>query len=714
MKTKILSIVFIILIYANGYSQHLAVKTNSSPKIDGVIEDLWMNSTRFESFKQIAPNILAEPTVKSEGYFFYDEDNIYMAMKLYQRKNTIHSNRGRKDSELVSEGDIALFAIDPMNNRNTAYFFVVNATNAVEDGTLSEDGTKSKDWDGIFYSAVNISDDYWSVEIQVPLNTIGFQNKEIQNWGISFFRYYAQNQEQIVSRLSDIHNPYRLTNFDTVNDLVGLKKSNNFRLLPYLYSTNENNFLLNNSKYRGKLGGELIYTPNPSLQILATFNPDYAQLETDKEVINVSDLPTEYPEKRPFFTESSDFYPGAAVNTRNIVDIQAGLKVKQLSELLKYDVTGVLDGENNKWLLSNIKLTDNVSYLAEIIGGLKNHESTNNYNVTTHVIAWLFDKRLSIYNWFGTINNPIRDKNEFETVNAIKWKSRNWDTGIWSHYRSKYYNPNIVGWNYLSNLVIYKTWLNYSIINESGFFRNNTFGITAFYNDLTSPQSNSYFTFDIVSNNLFHPSELLGNWSFQITFTPKSNQQFRYRKVENYNDNMIFEDAISKFVLIEDAANTVAVDLQSDYSKNFGGRLNYNNYHVRASKANNLETEVYWKLGSSSIIKYSLSYINIEGSPYQDKYEQVIHRLQIEYNITDKLNIRGIIQPNTSRLPNQNEYENRIQAFNVTLSWEYMPGSFLYFVYNKYEDSEKEALQSRALLVNNQSFIIKLNKSLSF
>lgn len=683
MKPVILSIIFIIMSFTNTFTQHVAVKTEHKPIIDGVLEDLWSGATKFDSFKQIEPDILAEPTVKTDGYFFYDTENIYMAMKLYQKKNTVRSNRGKKDSDLISEGDFVTFAIDPMNNGNTAYFFTINASNALIDGTIAEDGKLSIEWDGIFYSAVNISEDYWSVEIQIPLNSISFQDKDVQDWGIIFNRYYAQNQERITSRLIDIHNPFRLTNLDKVTGLAGLKKSQNFRLLPYLYSTNESNFLSQSSAYNGKTGGEIIYTPSSSMLILATVNPDYAQIETDKAIINVSDLPTEYPEKRPFFTASSDFYPGAAVNTRNIIDIKAGLKIRQFGELLKYDITGILDYNENKWFLSNIKLSDNITYLAEIIGGFKNHKSRNDYNFTSHIHGWFYDKRLSIYDWFGTINNPARNKNEFETVNAIKWKSRFLDAGIWTHYRSKYYNPNVVGWNYLSNLFIYKLWLNYSIINETGFFRIHTFGITVNYNDLTSPRGNVYTTYDLVSDNIFHLSDYLGNWSLRLTFTPKSDQKFRHRKVNNFPTHQIFEDEISRFVLIGEAANSFEMEIQSDYSKNLGVKLNYNNRKVRQSNSDNLETEVYRKVGSSSIIKYSLAFINIAGSPYQNKFEQIIHRLQIEYNINDKLNIRAIIQPNISKLPNENEYENIIQAYNLTVSWEYLPGSFLYFVYNK-------------------------------
>jgi hypothetical protein len=166
-----------------------------------------------------------------------------------------------------------------------------------------------------------------------------------------FSRYYARNQEKVINRLTDIHQPYRVANFYKITGLKGLKKTDNVRFTPYLYSTNEVDRFASTSLYKGKAGADLNFSPNSSMKILGTVNPDYAQLETDKEIINVSDLPTEYPEKRPFFYESSEFYPGAAVITRNIVDIKTGLKIIKTGGLFNYDLTGVLDGENNQWLL---------------------------------------------------------------------------------------------------------------------------------------------------------------------------------------------------------------------------------------------------------------------------------------------------------------------------------------------------------------------------
>ena len=714
MKSIIILVLYLIFISNQFHAQTRAVKTNMKPIIDGVLEEVWLTASKFSSFKQIEPEILADATVKTEGYFLFDTENIYVAMKLSQNKNTIRANSGRKDADIVWEGDYISFFIDPLNSGLQAYFFMVNAVNAVADGQTDPNGVSTTDWDGIFYSAVNINNDYWSVEIQVPLSVISFQNNETQDWNIWFWRQYAQNQEIDVSNLVDINGPTRINNYTKLTGLTGLKKEYQFRIIPYVYSHYINNIFEEKDYIKGDVGGEVIYSPHPSMTILGTLNPDYAQIETDKEVINVSDLPTQYPEKRPFFIESSDFYPGASVNTRNIVDIKAGLKIRKLGDLLKYDITGVLDGENSRWLLSNIKLSESNSYIAEVIGGIKNQKSRYDYNITTHLQKWFLEKRISLSNWIGTINSPERGQNEWEVFTGAGWNTRNFGVSFSNHYKSQFYNPNIVGWNYLSNLNKYSTSIRYSIINETGFFRTINFLSNPAVYGLVMPNSNSYWSIKVGVESILHLSDYLGNWSFNFSYYPATTQKFRYRIVNDFEQNLILVDQVSKFVLIDDKWNGLSFYISSDISKSLGFSFDYYNNHVRKSKADQFYSEIYWKITSNSLIQYSLDYIKIYGSEYQSKFEQIIHRIQVEYNITDKLNIRAIAQPNIYKLTDSDNYKNSIAAYNLTLSWEYMPGSFIYFVYNNFKKTEESNLISKSDLDISQSLILKINKSFSF
>ena len=43
--------------------------------------------------------------------------------------------------------------------------------------------------------------------------------------------------------------------------------------------------------------------PIKDFTIDLTLNPDFAQIEADPDLVNLSDIPLRFPEKRPFFLE---------------------------------------------------------------------------------------------------------------------------------------------------------------------------------------------------------------------------------------------------------------------------------------------------------------------------------------------------------------------------------------------------------------------------
>ena len=221
---KVIFLFFLVLNSILLYSQTRAVRTNIKPKIDGVLEEVWQNASKFTSFKQVEPEILANATIRTEAYFLYDEENLYIAVKSFQDMKTIRSSNARKDADIVWESDYVTFSVDPLDNFAQAFFFTVNAANAVGDGFADEGGVTYTEWDGIFFSAARISNDYWTVEMRIPLSTLNFQDKEVQDWNVTFYRHYSQNQEIDASSLVDVNGPYRLTNYNKLTGLTGLEK----------------------------------------------------------------------------------------------------------------------------------------------------------------------------------------------------------------------------------------------------------------------------------------------------------------------------------------------------------------------------------------------------------------------------------------------------------------------------------------------------------
>ncbi|MBI1939643.1 MAG: carbohydrate binding family 9 domain-containing protein [Ignavibacteriales bacterium] len=703
---------FLILFLLSGKifaGNNLSVEpVKSAPVFDGKVDELYKSGILFNSFKQLEPDIFAEPSVKTEIYFLYDQQNIYIAGNLYQPKNGIKSSNGRKDSPIILDGDAIGIVIDPLNNGNSAYFFSINPSNAIVDGTLDAYGIWDFKWDAIFNSATSIEDDHWSFEFQLPLSSISFQDKDEQDWGLMFRREYAATKEIILSQIVDKNQPFRISDFHKIKGLAGLKKETNLFFTPYSFYSFRNNINTKQNESKTKFGGEVKYNPLSSMTILATVNPDFAQIETDKLIINVDDVPTSYPEKRPFFTESSDLYPGLAVNTRNIEDIDVGIKLRDVRDNIKYDLTWVLDSKQNKWYTGDFRWTDNQTFYVDLIGGIKQQKERTDYNFTTNLRTWFFDKRLTAYTWFGTINKQ-NAKNEFESVNSVRWVTRELTIAVWNHFKTKYYNPNITGHNTLSNEILFDAWISYSSINESGFFRVITPQIKNQYVSFYTNPELSYDYLTLSLNTTLNLGNALGNWNFDISYFPSAKKYFRYRNVDGFSEDKIFQDAFSDFVLVEQNKDGWQLDFNSDYSKIFGTKFSYDNRQVRKSSTDNFSGELYWKIAPTSVITYSLEYVNLSGSEYQNKYNQVIHRVKAEYNITDKINLRGIVQLNDAAMTSLDNYESSNPVINFTLSWQYMSGSYIYLVYNKQELNWSDRVNSSATKFNDQSITLKIN-----
>ncbi len=685
---------------------------NDTPIIDGEVDAVYQSGLLFDSFVQLEPNIFAQPSVKTEIHFLYDEKNIYVAGKLYQSKSSIKSSNSRKDASIILDGDAIGIVIDPLNNGNSAYFFSINPSNAIVDGTLDANGNWDFKWDGIFYSATSIKDEFWSFEFRLPLSSISFQDKTEQDWGIMFRRDYAQNKEVILNNIVDKNEPFRISDFIKLRGLTGLKKDTKLFFTPYSFYSMKNNSLAKTRENKTKLGGELKYNPISSMTVIATVNPDFAQIETDQLIINVDDVPASYPEKRPFFTESSDLYPGLAVNTRNIDDIDVGIKLKDVRGNLKYDFTWVLDHDKNKWYMGDIRWTDNETFYIDLISGVKNQQIRTDYNFTTNLKTWAFNKRLVAYTWFGTINKQ-NAKNEYESVNSVRWVTREFTIAAWHHLKTKLYNPDITGFNTLSNENLIHAWISYSCFDESGFFRVLTPKIKYEYTSLYTNPEQSFNSVTIGFASTLNFGATLGNWNFELNYAPEMNRKFRYRNFSGVVQENIYEDAFGKFTLAgykDDSFNSM---LYSDNSKEISFKLSFNNRQVRKSSAEILSGEISLKPAAASTIGYSLEYINIHGSEYQNKYKQIIHRIKAEYNFTDKINIRGIVQLNNVEMTIMNDYQSSNPIINVTLSWQYMTGSYIYFVFNKQKFNRNDSVTSSTTKDDEWSVAVKINNTLN-
>ena len=121
----------IVLMFLFGSSQTRnmpAVKTDRSPKIDGILDDtVWQKAPVATDFIQNFPKAGELATVKSEVRILYDNSSIYIAAMLYDDPHSIRKQLTARDEEQQSDVDYFSIFFDTYNDKINASGFIGSA-----------------------------------------------------------------------------------------------------------------------------------------------------------------------------------------------------------------------------------------------------------------------------------------------------------------------------------------------------------------------------------------------------------------------------------------------------------------------------------------------------------------------------------------------------------------------------------------------------------
>ncbi len=318
MKKYFLIFTFIILpqiIQAKNTDQ-LKVQAYKAPKgikLDGILNESVYKNDPITGFIQKIPDEGKPATEKSEVWISYDNENIYFSANFFDsRPQTIDQNLMRRD-QIISSDWLWIY-MDPYNDDRTGYFFAVNPGGSIADGTLYNDGWMDDSWDGIWDYKTKINNDGWSVEIKIPFSQVRFQESENMVWGINLNRDIKRRNENSFLVMVPSTESGFVSRFADLVGLDGIKPKQRLEILPYfvqkaqfLVHENDDPFYSDN-QYKTSLGADLKIGLGSSLNLDATFNPDFGQVEVDPAVVNLSAFETFFDEKRPFFIEGQHLF----------------------------------------------------------------------------------------------------------------------------------------------------------------------------------------------------------------------------------------------------------------------------------------------------------------------------------------------------------------------------------------------------------------------
>jgi len=305
------------------------VRISGDIKLDGKLsEEEWQLAQPAMNFYQVEPDEGAPATQPTEVRVLYDKENLYIGFMCFDSEpDGIMAPDMSRDTRLTFSNDMVRVVIAPLEGGREAYEFQTNPNGARTDTFVSKEGASSdQDWNGYWNAASSRHEAGWTAEFIIPFQVLRFPSNEVQNWSINFGRRIQRNQEQNywvpLSRRDGRQALYRFRKGGRLVGLTNIKPGGRLQILPFSVlgadgvRSNSNsptpslpiaNTAIDNDLQR-QIGGDLKWSVTSGVTLNATVNPDFAQVEADDQVVNLSRFAFQFSEKRPFFLERSDIF----------------------------------------------------------------------------------------------------------------------------------------------------------------------------------------------------------------------------------------------------------------------------------------------------------------------------------------------------------------------------------------------------------------------
>jgi hypothetical protein len=312
-------------------------KVNSKINVDAYLDEpFWQEAVRIHANIEVSPGENIEAPVKTEVLMAYDDTRIFVAFIAYDPDPS--QIRARYcDRDNIWDDDWVLILFDTFNDQRRTYDFCCNPFGIQAD--IIETPTGGGDeWDALWDSDGRITDEGYIIEMAIPFSSLNFPTSEgEQIWGFDAVRSYPRSvRHHIGTWIRDRNNNCYMCQAEKLIGFAGASPGKNIELVPTFNvlrsqvrkDETSGPFVNKDEKYELGLTGKWGITPNVTLS--GTVNPDFSNIEADILQLDINNqFAIYYPEKRPFFLESKDFFtmPFDAIHTRTMADPIWGVKL---------------------------------------------------------------------------------------------------------------------------------------------------------------------------------------------------------------------------------------------------------------------------------------------------------------------------------------------------------------------------------------------------
>ncbi|MEL7021778.1 MAG: carbohydrate binding family 9 domain-containing protein, partial [Bacteroidota bacterium] len=226
-------------ISAKSVAQVFIKKSTDRVTIDGVLDEaIWSNSgTGAGQFMQYFPQDTIEAQGKTEIYFTYDEEYLYVGIRCHTTGDRYVTPSMKRDYTFGGNDNISVL-FDTFNDQNNAFLFGINPLGVRREALISNGGRQGSDfsgsWDNKWAGEAQTYKDYWTAEMAIPFKTLRFQEGSTR-WRFNSYRNDTQLNE--MSTWIPIPRNQIIMDLNYMGEIVWdeplRKPSKNVSLIPY-------------------------------------------------------------------------------------------------------------------------------------------------------------------------------------------------------------------------------------------------------------------------------------------------------------------------------------------------------------------------------------------------------------------------------------------------------------------------------------------------
>jgi hypothetical protein len=714
IKVIVLVVIFALAFHSSLLAQSDAVnrdsytlrivETDEKVTIDGYLnETIWKTAGKTGKFARILPIDTGFASAQTVVMMAYDKSNLYLAAVCYDTlpgKRPVESLR--RDFSFGKNDNFIAF-IDTYNDQTNGFAFGISAAGAQWDGLQANGGFVSLDWDCKWRSAVKNYPDRWVIEFSIPFRSIRYNEGDTE-WGINFSRLDLKSSEK--SSWAPVPRQFQSANLAYTGTLVWdkpLPKAGlRFSLIPYISGKALQDVEAGEpAEYDASVGMDAKLTLSTSMNLDLTINPDYSQVEVDRQVTNLDRFELFFPEKRQFFLENSDLF--ASLGSQRIRPF--------FSRRIGLDVPVIVGGRLSGKMGENYRIG-----LMDMQTGIRDSIPASNFGVLaiqrkvfqrSNIGAFIVNKQVT-----NIPEDSLFSGNKYNRVAGMDFNLASVDnrwTGK-AFYHQAFY-PDAPGESFaLSGAIAYNTqhlllswnqaWVGRNYLAETGYVPRKGFHqINPEFRYKFFPSSKKVVNHgpgarvDMFFKPDFTLTDRIVALTYGIEWLNRSRltggvQQSFIELLEPFDPTNSGGDSLAAGSrhTWTDAGLVFSSDTRKLFNYVVSGRYGgyYNGIRLNLSGELNYRVQPY---GSLAMV---VSYNKIElPDPYNDA-ELILIGPRLDVTFTDKIFFTTFVQ-----------YNNQIDNVNVNLrfQWRFAPVSDLYIVYTSNTYPENFIAKNRALVV---------------